>query len=554
MKKLRQPGNPVVIRRGNGIGSGNAESDDQFLFDCFVDYPAVQDAQLLSSAGMILAGRTGAGKTAILRHIQSSADHSVTLDPFDMSMSYVANSDTLRFLDAIGADLDVLFQVLWKHVLCIEYIRLRFSIESAEKSRSLFDRITTRFSRDARRARAVEYLRKYEGRFWITMDQNVKEITENVERNVNAEIGGEVAKFKAGGQYERRISVQKKQELVARVKSIISHEQLAELNGVIEMLSQFESGDSMKSYFILIDKLDEKWVDESIRFRLIRALIESLRSFRKITSLKILVALRDDVIERVVQDSSDISFQREKFEDYRVAIKWSKSDLRTLVDKRLNAMFKRRYTTEVVGLLDVFPPTVGQKDTFEWMLERTLMRPRDIIAFVNECLDAADGLATVQLSSLRKAEVEYSRKRRDALLQEWQSVHPSLGKILSDIVHAGKWSCSLSEFCGVNGIIEDICLSVCSDTRLQRDQIYGYCNLHIEEKGVTALQAAQFIVAALYRVGAVGVKLQSQDRFSYCHLDMPLISPETISFESKMRVHPMLWAAYNLQDNASRAI
>lgn len=554
MKKLRQPGNPVVIRRGHGIGSGNAESDDQFLFDCFVDYPAVQDAQLLTSAGMILAGRTGAGKTAILRHIEASADHSVTLDPFDMSMSYVANSDTLRFLDAIGADLDILFQVLWKHVLCIEYIRLRFSIESAEKSRSIFDRIITRFSRDARRARAVEYLRKYEGRFWITMDQNVKEITENVERNVNAEIGAEVAKFKAGGQYEKRISIQKKQELVARVKSIISHEQLAELNGVIEMLSQFETNDSMKSYFILIDKLDEKWVDENVRFRLIRALIESLRSFRKITSLKILVALRDDVIERVVQDSSDISFQREKFEDYRISIRWSKSDLRTLVDKRLNVMFKRRYTTEVVGLVDVFPLTIGQKDTFDWMLERTLMRPRDIIAFVNECLDAADGLATVQLSSIRKAEVEYSRKRRDALLQEWQSVHPALGKILSDLVHAGKWSCALSELCGTNGIIEDVCLSVCSDTRLQRDNIYNYCNLHIESKGVTSLQVAQFIVAALYRVGAVGVKLQSQDRFSYCHLDMPLISSETISLESKVRVHPMLWAAYNLQDNASRSI
>jgi hypothetical protein len=35
----------------------------------------------------------------------------------------VSNSDALNFLHAIGADLDLLFQALWKHVLCIEFTR-----------------------------------------------------------------------------------------------------------------------------------------------------------------------------------------------------------------------------------------------------------------------------------------------------------------------------------------------------------------------------------------------------------------------------------------------
>jgi hypothetical protein len=86
-----------------------------------------------------------------------------------------------------------------------------------------------------------------------------------------------------------------------RVRKIISSDQLAELAGVIEMLSESEAGEDMKQFHILIDKLDEHWVDVSIRFKLIRSLIESLKSFRRITNL--LVALRSDVLERVTEDA-----------------------------------------------------------------------------------------------------------------------------------------------------------------------------------------------------------------------------------------------------------
>jgi energy-coupling factor transporter ATP-binding protein EcfA2 len=101
MAKSQKRTNPVILRRGVGIGSGNAESDDEFLFECFVEHPAVEHARRLTHAGMILAGRTGSGKTAILRHIEGIADHTAALDPFEMAMSYVANSDALRFLQAI---------------------------------------------------------------------------------------------------------------------------------------------------------------------------------------------------------------------------------------------------------------------------------------------------------------------------------------------------------------------------------------------------------------------------------------------------------------------
>jgi SpoVK/Ycf46/Vps4 family AAA+-type ATPase len=43
--------------------------------------------------GMILAGRTGSGKTAILRHIERSAEHIAIIEPSEMALGYISNSD-----------------------------------------------------------------------------------------------------------------------------------------------------------------------------------------------------------------------------------------------------------------------------------------------------------------------------------------------------------------------------------------------------------------------------------------------------------------------------
>jgi hypothetical protein len=535
--------NPIVLRRGAGIGTGNAESDDEFLFDCFVEYPPVEDCRRATSPVMVVAGRTGSGKTAILRFLDREAHNAATIDPFEMAMSYVSNSDALRFLAAIGADLDLFFQVLWKHVLCIEYIRLRWDVDNADKSKNIFTKVFGGFARDERKRKSLEYIRGWEGKFWITMDQNIKEITDSFEQKLQAEVGGEIDKFKAGGQYDKRVSREKKMEISARFRKIISSEQLSELHGVIDMLASQDA--DWRTYYLMIDRLDERWVDDVVRFRMIKGLMESLRTFRRLKNLKILVALREDVLERVVQETADISFQREKFEDLMVRLKWTKLELKLLVDKRLNALFKRQYTGTQIGFGDVFPPHIGAKDTFDWMTERTLMRPRDIIAFINECIDAANGLPSVSVSAVRKAEVEFARKRRDALVQEWSSAYPLLAALLELFTSKRKSGIDLLE---LMDRIDDFCTTTWASQKIAYDPVWGLAQAYADGRTKTALNVLAELTAILYRTGAVGVKVSAQDRFAYAHIDQPLISPQLLSVESKVRLHPMLHAAYNLQE------
>lgn len=547
MAKIEKRRNPVVLRQGMSIGTGNAESDDEFLFDCFVDYPAVDQCRRMESAGRILAGRTGSGKTAIIRYLDREAEHAVELDPSEMSMSYVSNSDALRFLTAIGADLDLLFQVLWKHVLCIEFVRLRWKVENEAKSKSVFSRLVERFSRDERKRRAIQYLRDWEGKFWITIDQNIKEITEKVEDRLQTEFGAEIASFKAGGQYVTSLSAERKSELIARSRSIINADQLSELHGVIEILAENSADDPMQRFYILVDRLDENWVDDSIRFRLIRALIASLKSFSRIRNLKIIIALRADILERVVQETSDVTFQREKFEDYFVKLKWSKADLRQLVDKRLNQMLKRQYTGEAIGFDDIFTAQVGQKDPFDYILERTMMRPRDVIAFVNECISASDGQIEVSATHVRRAEIEFARKRRDALLQEWKSAYPTLDLMLAFATSKRTASASLTELVA-GSALDDLALEICAREPMGFDPALRVAQDHCHSSGANPIALLRCVIPILYRSGAVGLKFHSGERFQYSHMDEPLVSPDLLELETRLRVHPMLHGAFRLTD------
>jgi len=534
--------NPIIIKKHMSIGSGNAETDDEFLFDCFVKTETLDLFLNHQSSAMIVEGRTGSGKTAIFRYIESSAEHSVELDPLDMSMSYVSNSDALRFLQAIGADINLLFQTLWKHVLCIEFIRLRWNVENTAKSRSVFQKIRDSFQNDERKKKSIDYLKKWESKFWITMDENIKEIVSETEKSLAAEFAAEIAGFKAGGGYEKRMKETRKSEIVARSRKIIDTGQLMELGGVIDMLAATDS-DKMKRFYILIDKLDENWVDDSIRFKLVGALIESLRAFRKIPNLKILLAIRADIRDRVLRDVDNVTFQREKYDGYAVAITWHKNDLKKLVELRLNKLFKRQYTNESIGFSDIFPDRHGGKNTFDWLIERTLMRPRDIISFVNECLNKAEGKSAINVRHINKAEISYAQKRHDALCQEWLSAYPSLRYVLSFFGNAERKITTFDELL-LDKRLGTAIMTILTEDKLDGDPIYKTCDKYMHNEQFGSKLALAAFVSLAYQCGAIGVKLSEGTEYLYSHIDDPLLRDELVGSGAKFRLHPMLWGAF----------
>lgn len=549
MSKIsRKNSNPIVLRPDANIGNSSAEADDEFLFDCFFDHPSLSVLKDISSSKLFATGRTGSGKTALLRMIDKQSERVSQIDLSDLALNYVANSDIIQFLNALDIDLDLFYQTLWKHVLCIEFIRLRFEVDSSEKSKFAFSRILEIFSTDSRKKAALDYLKEWESRFWITMDENIKEITQKVENSLDSELSLEVEKFKGRAGYARTLSSEKKSALVQRAKKIINSEMLTDLSKVLDLLSEYDAKDKyFNSYYILIDKLDEKWVDDRIRFQLIRALIECLRSFRKIRNLKVVVSLRSDVLERAIQEGAHAGFQREKYDDYFLRIRWTKDQLWSVVEKRINFLFRRKYSSENIFFYDIFEKKVGAKDSFDYMIDRTLLRPRDIISYINICLSLSQGQDHVSVKTIRQAESEYSRIRLQALIEEWESSYPSI-RIAFNLISSRGGRFKPSDISGKE-FIEEFILEVDDKIESDHDPIAKHVKDYLKRGSPEKLlNTSRMLFSTMYRIGAGGLKLAPNEPYIYAYKDVSVVIPEAIASETKFMVHPMLHRALNISD------
>jgi hypothetical protein len=146
----------------------------------------------------------------------------------------------------------------------------------------------------------------------------------------------------------------------------VNEVQIRELSDVIEMLADILN-DQMKRYYVTIDRLDENWIEDQLRYRLIRALIETSRDFRKVRNAKIIIALRFDLVDRVFRLTRDAGFQEEKYETLFLDIVWSSQQLVDVLDTRIDYLVKQRYTDQVVTHKDLLPRSTGGKPTIEYM-------------------------------------------------------------------------------------------------------------------------------------------------------------------------------------------
>ena len=116
-KNNRKHDEEIIFDSDARIGYAEAEDDLEFLKDCYVDFGQIKRALDTEDPGSILLGRTGSGKTAALLRIREAETNTIDIEPQHLSLNFIANSDVLSFFHEIGVNLDLFFQLLWRHVL-----------------------------------------------------------------------------------------------------------------------------------------------------------------------------------------------------------------------------------------------------------------------------------------------------------------------------------------------------------------------------------------------------------------------------------------------------
>lgn len=155
-------------------------------------------------------------------------------------------------------------------------------------------------------------------------------------------------------------------------------------------------------------------------------MIETVRDFRKVRHVKLVVAIRYDLLDRVFKLTRDAGFQEEKYESLFLPLEWTRERLVEILDARINYLVRSRYTTQSVTNKDILPKKIKGTQTIDYLLNRTLMRPRDIIVFFNKCIAHATDRPLITAQIVTEAEGEFSKDRLRALADEWHADYPNL--------------------------------------------------------------------------------------------------------------------------------
>jgi hypothetical protein len=246
----------------------------------------------------------------------------------------------------------------------------------------------------------------------------------------------------------------------------------------------------------------------------------------------------------VILETRDAGFQSEKYEDYIIRLKWDSSQLKILINKRINFLFRRKYNKQNVMFEDVFVEKVTNSGSpFSALLDRSLYRPRDIINFVNMCFEASEGRTSVSRRAFTQAERAYSANRLTAMIEEWHYVVAGAGALI-DLLKGKRGTFPLSELCTTK-LIDELFQHFPEAQYRQKDELW----LLVEDattRSVEPFELACALVERLYLMGAIGVKFDPNLPYQYFFQSQKALPTGHLNTETKIRVHPMIHSALGI--------
>lgn len=212
---------------------------------------------------------------------------------------------------------------------------------------------------------------------------------------------------------------------------------IAKLNAAVSEYLEEKS-----EVWILVDNLDKGWPVQGASTEdilIIRTLLEATRKLQRQfeghgVNFHCLVFLRNDIYDHLVRETPD------KGKDTAILLEWPDPDF-------FKEIFRRR--TIASGLIEgdfkdvwgsIFDPVIRTRDSFDYIIERTLMRPRDFLNFILRSIETAinRGHNTVYSEDILKAEETYSEDILKSISFELKDVYPSVPDFIYSFIGANK--------------------------------------------------------------------------------------------------------------------
>jgi hypothetical protein len=537
--------NPIILKKGLKLGELNAEADGDLLKACFLNNGTLDRLMSVEDHAAIILGRTGSGKSALLLQVKEKSEHSCLLNPHNISVRFLEYSNIIQFLSELEIKLDLFYRILWRHILIVELLKLRYNLHNEKDSKGLLSNLWDFVSKDRVKRKAFEYFSEWGNKFWLEVDEQFKELTEKFTKDIKSQLGTKFSEIDISLDGAKSLSNEQRVEIKPRVSKAVSEIQIQKLNEVFNLLSEYSFVDKQKKYYILIDQLDEEWAETEIRYRFIRALIEEIRSFRALPQVKVLVALRQDLLEIVFDHTRDAGFQEEKYDAYLLPLKWTAQELEQLVELRVNEVFKRQYTKNNIKFSDIFPSKKdgGCETPIKYIISRTLLRPRDVLQYTNECLNAASGREKVTWKIIYSTEAIYSVKRLKSLQEEWDDIYPAFKETVN-ILRGLQDTFTRKDIGGER--IANICISL-DDLDAQDSCVKACKRFYDPVSSINESEVISELLMCFYHIGIIGIKISKLESFVWTYVNQPRVSKSEIKRANQIQIHKMIHHALDIQ-------
>ncbi|MEY4353137.1 MAG: hypothetical protein RLZZ609_1378 [Cyanobacteriota bacterium] len=182
-----------------------------------------------------------------------------------------------------------------------------------------------------------------------------------------------------------------------------------------------------RDFVVLIDDLDLGWNNSDTANNLILGLLTAATCVTsKANNVFVCVFLREDVYSILITKTQ----HSDKYRNIE-RLRWEKEDLIKLLGERIN--FNQSQAGEQQSenpFLSVFPATVGTSNTDNWLIERTLGRPRELLQLSRDYSERCK-TEIPDAEALKAAETGYSEWKLDDLCTEYSNQYPGLVDVFS---------------------------------------------------------------------------------------------------------------------------
>ena len=476
------------------LGSPAAERDiKRGLADYFIESDAFRRVQRAEK--MVILGNRGAGKSAIFQVLaqreREAGTHVIELAPEDYSYELLSRT-MLAESQGSWAKLGA-YAVAWKYLIYVLVMQ-----ELARKGPRL---------RKGPAADIYRYLR-------------------------DNHVGGATSKLSALISYLKRLEGVKvgPYEASLRTREL---EKLYKLSEIAPLFPNLRQVLQREKVVVLVDELDRGWDASEDAKAFVAGLFQACMSINELSEhLRVYMSLRKELYDNIPALYEDA----QKLRDVIEVISWDEGSLLALIAARvrhslpeLQRADDRRAWELVFGRAVTQPPV----RSFQFVVDRTLHRPREIIQFCAEAVAEARD-RDVRLPGagdlLPGVELRYSEERAKDIAAEYRFQYPGLLGVF-DVFRGGGRHLDRDE-------LALTCLEIATGPAVNRS-----ASAWLEDLEPDALIEILWQVGFLQAEAAVGAVARRGGSFLGAY-QVGNLNLHTIR---RFRVHPMFWAYLGLK-------